>query len=75
MSSNLCYRPVEDYKYDLSTEVKFMLRKVYGDPIDVTLSNSDIPFLTGLKTAGVKEAEQLIDAIHTHGEIELKEIF
>ena len=74
MTSNLIWIPVEPEKMnDLPNELKFILRKRYGNPIDSILDNSSFPYLQGLGDAGVKGVDKIINAIRKHGEIRVKE--
>lgn len=75
MSSNLEWLPVDRKGKCVSDDVKFILRRRYGHPIDLTLDSECIGYLEGLKDAGVNGAEELIKAIDKHGEIVLKEVF
>ena len=76
MSSSLGWLPVkpEDWEY-LDTDLKFAMRKRFGDPIHTKLSAASIPYLEGLKDAGIKDAKILIKAIRKHGDIEVKEVW
>jgi len=73
MSSNLYWRPSENYGKSLPTDLKFALREQFGEPIKVTLSEVDISFLRGLKIGGMKSAQTLIDAIEKHERIDVEE--
>ncbi len=76
MSSNLIWRPVAPQPNRiLPDELKFMLRKRYGNPINSALSKQDIGYLRGLKDCDVEGAQTLIDAICNHGEIVIEERF
>jgi hypothetical protein len=72
------WRPVKEDGKCLSDEFKVAFKKrndggfgfidgVYGDSI--------IPYLEGLKDAGIKDAQKLIDAILKYGEIRIWEEF
>lgn len=75
MSSNLGWMPVEsDWRF-LGDQLKFALRKGYGEPVDAVLNSEDIPYLKGLADAGVKDADKLIEAIEKHDELRVKEVF
>lgn len=79
MSSNLQWWPVTSGK-EMSTDAKFLLRELYGEPIDITLHDEAIKVLkgamAGTPTKSVKdELQGLMDAIATYGEIHLKEVF
>ncbi len=74
MSSSLCWEPVKGIaNRTLPTALKFALRKRFGEPVRVVVSNSTVPYLEGLRDAGVEGAEKLIDLIEKHGEINLNE--
>ena len=73
MSSNLRAEPTVRKNLDLDTQLKFALRKRYGEPVSATMSKNHIDYLTGLKDAGIKDAEKLIDFIEKHDEIFVKE--
>lgn len=75
MSSNLVWEPVNRETGDLEDGVKFAMRKKYGDPVDTQLDTSDIPYFEGLRDAGVKGAEAVIEAIQKHYDIVVKEVF
>ena len=75
MSSTLNWRPLHSNEKDLSDELKFMLRKEYGEPVNCVLRDEDIKFLRGLSIAGASEADELIAGISKFGEIEVKEVF
>jgi hypothetical protein len=74
MSSSLIWEPVieKDYK-TLNCDIKFSLRKRYGDPISATLDHSDISYLEGLVDAGKKHIKEVIDLINKNGEIKIEE--
>ena len=73
MSSNLQWQPLKQNWKDLSSDLKFAMRKRYPDPIDIVLLRGDIPYLEGLWDAGLMDAKSLIDAISKYGEIQVKE--
>lgn len=76
MSSNLCWQPIKQNWRDLPDQLKYVLQKRNeGSLANFIMDRSDIPYLSGLKDAGIKGAETLIDAIEKHYEIEVKEIF
>ena len=74
MSTNLYYRPLpaEPDKIELPFELKKAIAQrfwdhdgsLYGD--EVRFDSQDIPYLNGLKHAGIRGAAQLINAIETH---------
>ena len=73
MSSYLNWEPVDRPKGTLPDELKFALRKRFREPVDTTMHNSSVPYLEGLRDAGVKGAQALLDAIEKHGEVTVKE--
>lgn len=76
MSSNLYWiQTAVPSNHALSDELKFALRKEYGEPVRLNLDESDLSYLRGLFHAGLKDAEKLIKAIHKHGEIRVFEDF
>ena len=76
MSSNLIWRrAVIDSDGDLSTKMKFLLRKRFGETINTVVCHDDMDYFIGLRDAGIKEAQEIIDAINEHNEILLKEEF
>ena len=75
MTSSLHWEPRYRKTKDLSDELKFALRKQYGEPVDTLMDVGDINYLLGLDHAGIKDATFLIEAINKHQEIEVKEIY
>ena len=78
MSSNLEWKPVIRKRGNpLSDELKFAMRNrdQINDQVNDILNSVDVPYLEGLRDAGIKDAQKLIDAINKHKEIEVKEIF
>lgn len=77
MSSTLCWTPTKRDKEFLSDELKFVLRKKNGDvTIDsMILSDCDMPYLEGLKDAGISGIDELIEAIEKHDQVTLSEEF
>jgi hypothetical protein len=77
MSSSLSWKPVKNYEDDFTDEVKYALRKRYGNPsIDgTTLDEGDLPYLNGLHDAGIKGMDEVIAAIEKHSAIEIKETY
>ena len=76
MSSNLEWEPTTRKTGTLSTALKFVLRKRFGEPIKrAILGEADQDYLTALSHAGVEGVNVLIEAIEKHGEIELNEIY
>jgi hypothetical protein len=75
MSSSLVWELVNDYKGSFDIDLKFALRKRYGDPVNHIFDSSDIPFLEGLAVAGIKEANDLVGIIYKHEEVLVKEVW
>lgn len=77
MTSTLTWEPRRRVKNVLPTQIKLILRKRYGDPINVELSEEDIPYLEGIRDAGLvgtsEMIEELIKSIKKFGVIMLKE--
>jgi hypothetical protein len=77
MSSNLRAEPINRKKLDLGTSIKFALRKVYGEPVNIILNDTAIPVLKGMMAVGddnlVKDAEKLIKFIETYKDVSLRE--
>lgn len=76
MSSNLYWEPVARKREDVPTELKLALRKIFTSGLSgIVLGNSHTGMLEGMKAAGIEDAQDLIDAIEKHDEIELTEQF
>ena len=73
MSSTLIWEPLNRKKKDLPDEIKYILRKKYGEPINIVLRENDIGYLQGIKDAGVLSIEILINAIEKYQEILVQE--
>lgn len=73
MSCTLCWKPVSKTCKSLDDALKFALRKRYGPTIHTTLDSSDFEYLEGLRDAGVKDADTILDAIEKYGQISLFE--
>lgn len=77
MSSNLRAEPRDRLKLELGTDLKFILRKRYGEPIDLDISADELPYLQGLLDAGNESirsnVEALIKMIKQYNWIKLKE--
>lgn len=73
MSMNLYWQPVVTDANDLDDQLKYAMRKRWSGHVDVTLNESDASYLQGLRDAGVKDAQVLLDAIAKHGEIRVFE--
>ena len=75
MSSTLVWEPTHRKKHDLSDELKLTLRKRYDETIATNMDEHDIPYLEGLRDAGVEDADKLIEAIKKYGSIMVREQF
>ena len=75
MSSNLVWQPVKANYKNLPDELKFAMRKRFDGHVKTTMDESDAGYLQGLRDAGVKGAQELLDAIAKYGEIEVKEVY
>lgn len=76
MSSSLIWEPVVKQKEnDLDDQLKFSLRKRYGDPVNLRFNHQDLGYLRGLSDCEVKGADELIEAIKKHGEVLVKEVW
>lgn len=76
MSSSLTWKPVHPVvSIDLSSNLKFALRKGYQNPIDTTMTIKDYGYLRRLRNAGIEEADELIKAIEKYGTIRVQEEF
>ena len=72
MSATLMWEPVKREAKSLPDDLKFVLRDKCGIDAKRSRWNKDhIPYLAGLKDAGIEEAQELIDILEKHGEIEL----
>jgi len=76
MTTTLNWIPViEEEGTPLSNELKVAMRlKFHGMVSKLRLDHSDKDFLDGLYHAGITDAVTLMEAIETHGLIELREI-
>lgn len=75
MSSTLYWRPISKETNSLSTGLKYALQKKYGSSAKAAMSYDDIPYLEGLVHGGVEDAQELINAIEQHEEIEVWESY
>jgi hypothetical protein len=74
MSSNLYWEPTQRPKKDLPDALKFALRKRASDGhVEMVMDTNDLQYLYGLRDAGVKGADDLIEAIQKHGEVRVWE--
>ncbi len=77
MSSNLMWKPANNYQGEFSNEFKFALQNKYGGPVVHIFDSYDIPYLEGMRDCGNGEASvdagELIELIEKHGQIIVKE--
>jgi hypothetical protein len=78
MTSSLIWKPVvQPESHYLGDQLKFILRKKYGNPVDYRFDISDIAFLEGIVLSGShgaeKEAQILINLIEKHDKIDVVE--
>lgn len=79
MSSTLRWQPVTDGR-GMTDATKFIMRELFGEPVDTTLREDAIGILRGA-AAGTNEAKvkkellQLMAAIEKYGEVKVKEEF
>ena len=78
MSSNLMWKPVIVHDgYCLPQKLKFVISRKLWDTDgscgagEVVISERDIPYLEGLRDAGIDGADVLIEAIKKHGVVSL----
>lgn len=72
MASNLFWRPICDNDSPLDKHLKWILKE--EELTDNPLSVKDLGFLRGLRAAGIKDADKLMEAIEKYGYIELYEV-
>ena len=73
MSMNLYWEPVDRDAHDLDDKLKYALRNRYGGTVDTIMNESDVRYLEGLLDAGIKDAQDIIDAIEKHGRVRVFE--
>jgi len=77
MSSSLMWKPVQEAKGSLPNELKWAISRRLWDTDGscghgvVIVDSSYIGYLKGLRDAGINGADELINLIKEHGEIEL----
>lgn len=76
MSSTLMWKPVKNAQGSLSYELKRTIsRKLWdtdGSCGGSAVINKDfIPYLEGIRDAGIKGADELIKILETHGKVEI----
>jgi hypothetical protein len=55
------------------THLKGILQKRHGGFVNTVFGEDDLAYLRGLADAEVPGAQELIDAIHQHGKIDVEE--
>jgi len=75
MSSTLYWEPVNREQKDIPDALKYVLQKREGGTVRTTMGHNDILYLRGLMDAGVKGAEELIEAIEKHDQVFVHEQF
>jgi hypothetical protein len=73
MSTNLCWEPTDRKAKTLSTNLKWALRKQYGEPVKASFDLSDVGYIRGLLHAGIEDAQALLDAIEKYECIDVYE--
>jgi hypothetical protein len=73
VSSNLVWEPYNRKTTTLDDALKFALRKRCGGMVDTVMHGRDVPYLEGLRDAGVKGAAELIAAIEKHDDVVVRE--
>lgn len=75
MSTNLYWEPAHRNKKSPKGDdaLKFALRKRSNGHVNMRMTQSDVPYLQGLVDAGIAAAQELIDAIEKHDEINVTE--
>lgn len=74
MSTTLYWKPVTLEAGYLPDELKYILQKRYEGYIEgVTIGPKSLNYLEGLKDAGVKGAEELMELIEQHEKIRIWE--
>ena len=74
MSSTLTVEPTQRKKQNLSSDLKFILRKKFGGTINQQIIDEyDLSYLKGLLDCGITDAQILIDLIGKFGELTLNE--
>ena len=77
MSTNLCWRTIDPENHWMPKELKHKISRKYwehdgslgGEPILIDMS--DYKYFEGLRDAGVDGAEDILNALEIHGEIEI----
>lgn len=70
MGCSLYWRPIPKKQYRVGEyQLRDILEKRYGYPSE--LDCSDVTYLKALDDAGVEGADELVEAIEKHGEIEI----
>lgn len=75
MSSTLYWEPMQRKSQSLPDALKYVLQKKASGTVDAVMGEHDLAYLNGLKDAGIKGAQELIEAIEKHGEVVVHEQF
>ena len=73
MSLNLYWEPADREANDLPDELKYVMRKRFDGAVDTVFDEGDAHYIQGLRDAGVKGAQELLDAIAKHGSVRVFE--
>jgi len=71
MSGSLVWEPAERKKRSLPRALKWALQKRYGGDPNVVMGEGHRDYLRGLIDGGVEGAQELLDAIDKHGDVQL----
>jgi hypothetical protein len=71
MSANLKWTPSKHTGHDLPDALRFALEKNPSGNDRRHFGEASIPYLEGLRDAGIDGAQQLIDAIEKCGDVEV----
>jgi hypothetical protein len=75
MSSTLYWVPTPRDRKPLPDRLKHALQKRYSSPLHTKITGAECDYLEGLRDAGIDGAEELLEAVLQHGEIELSEVY
>ena len=73
MSATLTLHPANPQGITLSDDLKFALQKAYDNySTGLEFGPEKLDFFLGLHSAGIKDAEKVMKAIHKYGSVILK---
>ena len=77
MSSTLKIEPANRERKSLSSDLKFVLRKMNRDKVvsNFLVTENDISYFKGLRDAGIEDAEIVISFIDKYGDCIIDEQF